>query len=95
MARVLITGMSGVGKSTVVTAVAEAGHPSVDTDYGNWKNVSGDWDIARVGRLLDEHEVLLIAGTVENQGLLHDRFDHVVLLSLPPSVRIERLRGAR
>ncbi|MEV4756947.1 AAA family ATPase [Micromonospora sp. NPDC049559] len=34
MRRVLVTGMSGTGKSSVVDALAERGHRAVDADYG-------------------------------------------------------------
>lgn len=34
MKRVLLTGMSGTGKSTVITELAARGYKAVDTDYG-------------------------------------------------------------
>ena len=34
MKRVLLTGMSGVGKSAVIEGLAERGYMAVDTDYG-------------------------------------------------------------
>jgi dephospho-CoA kinase len=34
--RVLITGMSGTGKSTVLRELAARGFKTVDTDYGGW-----------------------------------------------------------
>ncbi|PCE16250.1 hypothetical protein AUC47_09950 [Microbacterium sp. SZ1] len=91
MARVLVTGMSGVGKSTVVAALAADGVMAVDTDSGEWKVSRELWDLDRVRSLLDEHEDVVVAGTVENQGLLYDAFDHVILLSVPTSVMIERI----
>lgn len=91
MARVLVTGMSGVGKSTVVAALAADGVMAVDTDAGEWKVSRELWDLDRVRSLLDEHEDVVVAGTVENQGLLYDAFDHVILLSAPTSVMIERI----
>lgn len=33
MKRVLLTGMSGTGKSTVIDKLAEGGYRAVDTDY--------------------------------------------------------------
>ncbi|WP_341932880.1 AAA family ATPase [Microbacterium sp. LWO14-1.2] len=91
MARVLVTGMSGVGKSTVVEALSAGGVLAIDTDHGEWKVSREQWDLDRVRALLDEHEDIVVAGTVENQGLLYDVFDHVVLLSAPTSVMIERI----
>ncbi|HTZ43323.1 MAG TPA: hypothetical protein VMB79_05620 [Jatrophihabitans sp.] len=34
--RVLLTGMSGTGKSTVLGELGRRGHRVVDTDYGGW-----------------------------------------------------------
>ena len=36
MARVLITGMSGAGKSSVLQELARRGYRVVDTDYGDY-----------------------------------------------------------
>ena len=36
MKRILVTGMSGVGKSTVVARLAELGHRAVDLDSDSW-----------------------------------------------------------
>jgi len=43
-------------------------------------------------RLLAEHSDLIVSGTVENQGRFYDRFNHVVLLSAPLQVLIDRVR---
>lgn len=91
MGRVLITGMSGVGKSTVIEALSERGIAAVDTDYGSWKTPDGAWDLDAVRELLLAHDEIVVAGTVENQGLLYDLFEHVVLLTAPTSVMIERV----
>jgi hypothetical protein len=40
VAVVLVTGMSGVGKSTVLTELGRHGHTVVDTDYGDYIDVS-------------------------------------------------------
>ena len=92
MARVLITGMSGVGKSSVIALLGESGVPAIDTDYGNWKTRDGLWDVDRLTALLEEHSDLVVAGTVENQGRFYDRFDHVVLLSAPEAIILERVQ---
>jgi len=52
MARTLITGMSGAGKSTVLTELARRGHQTVDTDYGGWVTAQGLWDEVRMTALL-------------------------------------------
>ncbi len=46
MKRVLLTGMSGVGKSTVVGELEERGYKAIDTDYGGWSH----WVNVETGR---------------------------------------------
>ena len=92
MARILITGMSGAGKSTLLEELALRGHLTVDTDADAWKLSDELWDEGRVARLLEENENIVVCGTVENQGKFYDRFDHIVLLSAPVEVLIDRLK---
>jgi dephospho-CoA kinase len=91
VARVLITGMSGTGKSTLLHVLAERGHLTVDTDYDGWTLADGRWDAIRMSELLDREPDVVVAGAVDNQGDFYDRFDHVVLLSVPLDVLIERV----
>ncbi|WP_369138261.1 AAA family ATPase [Modestobacter versicolor] len=95
MAVVLVTGMSGVGKSTVLGELARRGHAVVDTDGGGWIELVPEplWREDRVTALLDGHTAghLFLAGTVANQGRLYPRFDAVVLLSAPVEVLLERV----
>ena len=37
MAQVLVTGMSGAGKTTVLDELRGRGHMTVDTDYDGWQ----------------------------------------------------------
>lgn len=97
MVAVLITGMSGAGKSTVLGLLASRGHETVDTDVPGWiEVVDGErlWREDRIARLLDEPrgEPLFLSGTVANQGRFRDRFDAVVLLTAPLDVLLERVR---
>lgn len=100
MTRILVTGMSGTGKTILLEELGRRGHLVVDTDYGDWHEVvDGErlWHEGRISTLLDGvaddcPELLFVQGTVRNQGHFRDRFDHVVLLSAPPEVIIERLR---
>ena len=95
MARVLVTGMSGAGKTTVLDELRRRGHTTVDTDYDGWALPDGTWDEDRMGQLLASHNDVVVSGTVENQGRFYDRFEHVVLLSAPLHVLIERVSTRR
>ena len=92
VARVLVTGMSGAGKSTVLHELQRRGQVVVDTDYGGWTLPNGNWNEPRLAQLLTDHRDVVVAGTVENQGRFYDRFEHVVLLSAPLEVLLQRLR---
>jgi dephospho-CoA kinase len=96
LAVVLVTGMSGTGKSTVLGELERRGHRIVDTDVGGWIDETGPerlWREDRIGALLDEHGdgALFVAGCVVNQGRFYPRFDAVVLLSAPTDVILDRL----
>jgi NAD(P)-dependent dehydrogenase (short-subunit alcohol dehydrogenase family) len=91
MARILITGMSGTGKSTLLGELARRGHHTVDTDYDGWEQAGGTWDEAKMSQLLERYPNVVVSGTVENQGRFYDRFEHVILLSAPVDVLIERV----
>jgi dephospho-CoA kinase len=101
MARVLVTGMSGTGKSACLEILGSRGYQSVDTDTDEWSvwatqpDGSPDW-IWREGAidaLLDKYEngQLFVAGCKTNQGKFYSSFDHVVLLSAPAEVILERV----
>lgn len=98
MTAILVTGMSGTGKSTVLDELARLGFRVVDTDVGDWIEVVGaerQWREDRIDALLDEHErsgePLFVSGTVWNQGTFRCRFDEIVLLSAPLPVMLERI----
>jgi dephospho-CoA kinase len=96
VAVVLVTGMSGTGKSAVLAELARRGHRVVDTDYGGYSDdVAGEqlWREDRIEALLDEHDdgVLFVSGCVANQGKFYPRFDAVVLLHAPADVILQRV----
>jgi shikimate kinase len=90
MARVLVTGMSGTGKTTVLAELRLRGHLTLDTDYDRWV-LNDKWDEPRMSAFLCDHGDVFVAGTVENQGSFYDRFDHVVLLTAPLHVLLARV----
>jgi dephospho-CoA kinase len=103
MSVVLITGMSGTGKSTVLAELARRGLRTVDTDDHGWsqevpasdgEGLEQVWHERRIALLLDEPRPgpLVLSGTASNQGRFYDRFDAVVLLSAPVAVLLERIR---
>lgn len=106
MTVLLVTGMSGTGKSTVLNLLEQRGYRVVDTDFGGWiednplpggTSVEPLWREDRIDALIAEHELsgepLFIAGTVRNQVKFYPRFDEVVLFSVPLEVMLERIAG--
>jgi dephospho-CoA kinase len=94
--RVLLTGMSGTGKSSVIQALSARGFKAVDTDDG-WCEQLPDgrprWRVGAIGQRLDtdDADVLFVAGCEQNQVRFHPRFDLIILLSAPVEVLAERL----
>ncbi|MFF0245299.1 AAA family ATPase [Streptosporangium sandarakinum] len=101
MAKILVTGMSGTGKSTALEMLAARGHRAVDTDSDRWSHwvtlpdgsVDWAWREPAIGDLLAGHRegALFVAGCKTNQGRFYSRFDHIVLLSAPAEVMLARI----
>jgi shikimate kinase len=107
--RILLTGMSAAGKSTLVTALGALGYRAVDLDdpvWSEYRSLTDDerpagvepgrdwvWREDRVAALLSTpgDGVLFVAGCAPNQGRFRRYLDHVVLVTAPVDVTIERL----
>ena len=83
MQRILLTGMSGVGKSTVAERLSELGYKVVETDYGDYSVVDErgyqHWDVDRVRELLatEDADVLFVVGSDDAQVLFYPDFDQI------------------
>lgn len=98
---VLITGMSGTGKSTALRALAQRGYGVVDTDDEGWcelhtgpdGHAEPRWREHRMRALLDtpRRVPLFVQGCVPNQGQFYPDFFRVVLLSAPLDVMRSRI----
>jgi shikimate kinase len=104
MRRVLVTGMSGTGKSSALAELARRGFRVVDTDpsaWSEWIPAAGDdegewlWREDRIAELLatEDEKTLYVSGCVSNQGKFYDRFDAIVLLSAPAEVILDRVES--
>ncbi|HET7870441.1 MAG TPA: AAA family ATPase [Actinomycetota bacterium] len=103
MTKVLVTGMSGTGKSSALAELGRRGYRVVETDEPGWSEwvessdeVGGGewlWVEDRMAELLqaDDDRTLFVQGCVRNQGKFYDRFDAVVLLSAPAQVILDRI----
>ncbi|WP_376847305.1 AAA family ATPase [Camelliibacillus cellulosilyticus] len=99
--KVLITGMSGTGKSSALEKLAERGHRVIDTDSDRWSHwvhlpdgtTDWVWREEAMTKLLTDHVQgrLYVAGCKSNQGKFYPLFDHVVLLRAPADVILNRI----
>jgi shikimate kinase len=111
--RVLITGMSGTGKSTLIGELAGREYKAVDVDANKWSEwvevefigdpTSGEspvepgrdwiWREDRIQDLLstEDADVLFISGCAANMVKFYSQFDHIVLLTAPAALIVDRL----
>ena len=100
MRKILVTGMSGTGKSTALAELRRRRFDVVDTDHPGWTKWSDEdggyvWDEDRIAKLLAPRReaTLYVSGTVSNQGRFYRQFDAVVLLSAPAEVLLRRIES--
>jgi shikimate kinase len=99
MKRILLTGISGTGKSTVSEQLAHLGYRALDLDSEGLCEWDADgnelWREDLVAQLLatDSPKALFLAGCAANQVKFYRSFDHIVLLSAPAQVITKRLAG--
>ena len=106
MSKVLVTGMSGTGKSAALVELGRRGYRTVDTDEPGWREYRaydeppdelhrGEWLLVedRMTALLDADDArtLFVAGGARNQSVFYDRFDAIVLLSASVEVILDRV----
>jgi broad-specificity NMP kinase len=110
MSRILVTGMSGTGKSSALAELGRRGYRVVDTDDPGWREYRehpeppdeahrGEWHWVenRMTTLLDSDDgrSLFVSGCVTNQSEFYDRFDAIVLLTAPPDTMLDRVARRR
>ncbi|MBA4170823.1 MAG: AAA family ATPase [Chloroflexi bacterium] len=108
VSRVLVTGLSGTGKSSALAELGRRGYRVVDTDDPGWREYRqhvepsdelhrGEWLWVeeKITGLLDSDDdrSLFVGGGASNQSKFYDRFNAVVLLTAPADVMLERVTG--
>lgn len=103
MTAILITGMSGTGKSTVMSILRQRGYATAETDEhgwcvpqdGDWTSPDHEWiwDEPRIAQLLDDHTSthLFVDGCRPNQWRFYERFNHIVVFTAPIDVMLDRV----
>jgi shikimate kinase len=100
--RLLITGMSGTGKSSVIEELVRRGVHAIDTDTGEWSEWQRDlenggydwvWREDRFRALLTDPDngSIVLSGCKTNQGTFYPLFDQVVLLTAPLDLLLYRV----
>ena len=94
--RVLITGMSGTGKSAVVHELRRRGWAAYDADDDGYSEPTAGgawrWRVDALAELLaaSDHRALFFAGCSDEQAEFH--WDRTVLLTAPEPVILARLQ---
>jgi dephospho-CoA kinase len=95
--RVLLTGMSATGKSSVVEELRKRGFRAIDMDDPghSYRDSAGNqvWCEDLVEKVLSNAGALplFISGCAENQAKFYSQFTDIILLSAPRDVILNRL----
>lgn len=96
--RLLLTGLSGMGKSALVAAFRARGVAAIDMDEPGWSHHDADghqhWNVERLEAAFAAAGAapLVVAGCAETQVHFYPRCTHIVLLTAPQAVMLERIR---
>jgi shikimate kinase len=97
VSRVLLTGMSGTGKSTIIRALRRKGFTAIDMDDPGWSTWGSDghqiWLEEPLQKALDtaQSSPVFVSGCAENQVTFYPQFSHIVLLRAPTDIIEKRL----
>lgn len=95
MSVLFITGLSGVGKSSVLDEMKNRDYQTVDLDIDYMTVINGERLIndRKLQKLINQHKDnnLVIAGTESNQGKFYNQFTAVILLTAHLDVMLERI----
>ncbi|MGQ0593998.1 MAG: hypothetical protein ACT4QB_15540 [Gammaproteobacteria bacterium] len=101
MTRVLLTGMSGTGESSVIRELRRKRFTAIDMDESGWSvhNAEGHqlWCEDRLLEVFkaDDVDHLFVSGCAENQVNFYAQFSHIILMSAPADVIKERRLSGR
>jgi len=95
---VLLTGMSGVGKSAVAAELRRREYDVIDTDHDAPRIAEdGEWlwdeDVIEAFLSAESADVRFVIGSASNQVAFYDRFERIVLLTAPTEVMVDRIRS--
>jgi len=99
MKRILLTGMSGTGKSSVIEELRYRKFNAIDMDEPGWSTHDSEgnqqWCESRLQAAFDAagEQTLFVGGCAENQVKFYPQFTHIILLSIPAEVLVERLQS--
>ena len=98
MVKVLLTGMSGVGKSTILKQISKSYSHSIDFDYDGWihmDDMSNDrkMDTNRIINYIQKYndEDIFFSGTTINQKEIYPYLDFIITLTAPIEIMHERI----